>query len=61
MTITAGYGAELGHDVPERLRKLDAPQSSDIFEDEHGRRKVDVQVVDDVFDDSAPWICKAFL
>ena len=46
MTITVGDGAELGHDVPERFRKLDAQQSSDMFEDEHGR-KVDATVVDD--------------
>ena len=57
MTITAGDGADLGHGVPEGFRKLDAQQSSDMFEDEHGR-KMDFQVVDDVPDDSAPWICK---
>ena len=60
MTITVGDGAELGHDVPERFRKLDAQQSSDIFEDEHGR-KMDFQVVDNVPDGSARWICEARL
>ena len=60
MTIAAGDGAELGHDVPERFRKLDAQQSSDSFEDEHGA-KMDFQVVDDEPDDSAPWLRKAFL
>ena len=60
ITITAGDGAELDHDVPDRFRKLDSQQSSGIVEDEHGR-KMDFQVVDDVLYDSAPRICKAFL
>ena len=44
---TVGDGAELGHGVPELSRKLDAQQSCDICEDEHGRQ-MDFQVVDGV-------------
>ena len=52
-TITVGDGAEIGHDLSELFRKLDAQQSCDIFDDE--KRAADgTQVADDVHDDSAP-------